>query len=125
MQIDKKKIIIISLIAVVILGLIGLLVFNKISKDKKANEYYYTFKYDDNLITQSVWVYNGNDELQTNYYLLYNDEPVTFTTGEKAVLTMVLLDLKDHPEITMKFKSDVDELDTKAPEYKVVYKDKK
>lgn len=116
MQVDKKKIIAIVGIVVVILGLIGVLVISTLQDKKRESEFYYKFKYDDNLISQSVWVYNGNDELQTNYYLYYNDSPIAFTKGEKAVVTMMKVDLKDKQELVLRFKNE-------EKTYKVTYKE--
>ena len=78
----------------------------KSNEKELKSDYYYTFEYDDNLVTQSVWVYNKKDELQTKYILMYNDEPISYTKGEKAVLVMKRLDLKDHPIIQLKFEND-------------------
>lgn len=105
MQVNKKKLILIGIVLVIVIAIVSVFV---VLRNKKANEFYYEFKYDDNLITQSVWVYDGNGELQTDYYLFYNNEPITYTEGEKAVLVMLRLDLKDHPTIQLKFKSDLE-----------------
>ncbi len=121
MQIDKKKIIIIGgIILALVIAIVSIVLFINV-RQKKAKEFYYEFKYDDNLISQSVWIYNGNNELQTNYYIFYNDEPVSHTEGEKAVLTMLLLDLKDHPTIQIRFKEDVK--NNKKTTYDVKFKE--
>lgn len=120
MQIDKKKLIAIMSIIVVILIVIGVVVFQLIAKNKRANEYYYEFKYDDNLLSQSVWVYNGNDELQTEYYLYYDGKPIAYTRGEKAVVTIMKLDLKDKPVIDLIFEKDKKEGNDKT--FKVEHK---
>ena len=116
MQVSKDKIIKIGLLVLVIVALLAVIIFSKINSNKIAGDYYYKFKYDDNKITQSVWVYNSKDELQTEYYLIYDGEPISYTKGEKAVVTMNLLDFKDHPDIKIVFES--------APEkeHEVVFK---
>ena len=122
MQVDKKKLLIIGgIILVIIIAIVSIVLYINVRK-KREKEFYYEFVYDDNLISQSVWVYNGNDELQTNYYIFYKDEPVSHTDGEKAVLTMLLLDLKDHPTFQIKFKDDVK--NKKDTTYDVTYKEK-
>ena len=106
MQIKNKKTLgIIILVVAIILILVVAVVLKGNDKEIKA-DYYYTFEYDENLVTQSVWVYNKKDELQTKYFLLYNEEPISYTKGEKAALVMKRLDLKDHPIIQLKFEDD-------------------
>lgn len=104
-KINKKALIIIVVIAVILIGfLISMILLN--SKNKEKYDFYYTYVYDDNLITQSVTVYDKKDKVQTNYFVFYNDEIVTLTKGEKAVLTINTLDLKDKPELVIIFEND-------------------
>ena len=91
---------------------------NKV-KSKKNNikaDYYYNFTYDDNKISQSVKIYNKEKKLQTNYYIIYNDEPISYTKGEKAVVTINAVDLKNKPMIYIAFEDDINK------KYEVVYK---
>lgn len=112
----KKKSLIISLIVVVIALIIGIIIFTNIKKNKINADYYYNFVYDDNKITQSVKVYNNQKKLQTNYYVIYNNEPVSYTKGEKAVVTINAIDLKNKPNIYIAFEDDINK------KYEVVYK---
>ncbi len=105
-KINKKALIIIIAVIVILICLfVSMTLFNNKKKNSKY-DYYYTFSYDDNLITQSVIVYDKNDKVQTNYYVFYKDEIVTLTKGEKAVLTINTLDLKDKPELVIVFEND-------------------
>lgn len=114
MQIDKKKLIIlVSIIAVIAVCLICL-ILNK--KSNIAADYYYNFTYDDNKISQSVRIYNKQKKLQTNYYIVYNDEPISYTKGEKAVVTINAVDLKNKPTIYIAFEDEINK------KYEVVYK---
>lgn len=101
MQKLNKKLLIILSVTVILILIVGSFILNK--KNQSNSEYYYTFKYDDNLISQSVMVYDSKDEIQTNYYIFYQDDVVTLTEGEKAVLTIAKLDLKDHPDLELLF----------------------
>lgn len=117
MQVSKDKIIKVGLLILTIVALLAIVFIATKNKNKFDGDYYYKFVYDDNKVTQSVWVYDSKDELQTKYYLLYEDEPVSYTEGEKAVVTMNNIDLKDHQTLTIVFESDPEK------EYEVVFKD--
>ncbi len=104
-KINKKTLIIIIAIVVIIIGfLISMVILN--NKNKGKYDFYYTYVYDDNLITQSVTVYDNNDKVQSNYFVFYKDEIVTLTKGDKAVLTINTLDLKEKPELVIIFEND-------------------
>lgn len=114
MQIDKKKLIALALIIVLLIFcLIGIMISKK---NNITADYYYNFTYDDNKISQSVRIYNKQKKLQTNYYIVYNDEPVSYTKGEKAVVTINAVDLKNKPTIYIAFEDDINK------KYEVVYK---
>lgn len=117
MQIGKEKIMKIGLLVLVIVALLAIVIIVTKNKNKFDGDYYYKFVYDDNKVTQSVWVYNKKDELQTKYYLLYKEEPISYTKGEKAVVTMNNIDLKDHQTLTIVFENDPEK------EYEVVFRD--
>lgn len=111
MQVEKKKkLIVIAVVLVIVISLLTFIII-KINDKNKENEYYYTFKYDDNLITQSVKVYNKKDEIQSNYYIFYKNEVVSVTKGENAVLTISKLDLKDKPEIEIMFRGQKEKIE--------------
>ena len=105
-KINKKAIITIIAVVVILICLFVTMIFFNNKRKNGKYDYYYTFSYDDNLITQSVIVYDKKDKVQTNYYVFYNDEIVTLTKGEKAVLTINALDLKDKPELVVVFEND-------------------
>lgn len=106
-KINKRTLIIIIAIVLILIGfLVSMLLFNNKDKSKGKYDYYYTYVYDDNLITQSVTVYDKNDSVQSNYFVFYKDEIVTLTKGEKAVLTINTLDLKEKPELVIIFEND-------------------
>ncbi len=117
MQINKKLLIGIVIILIIILVLFGTLIFTKKKANNDEETYYYRFIYDDNLVSQSVWVYNSKDEVQSNYNLYYDNKLITLTKADKAVLTMVKADLKEHQTLEMAFR---DKLDKK---YKVEYRE--
>ena len=119
MQVNRKKLVLTVIIIIVIIAaiLIGHAVYK--AQDNGATGYYYEFEYDDNLITQSVRVYDGSGEIQSDYYLYYDGQIITTTKADKAVLTIVRVDLKDHQELEMAFRSDPD------TKYKVVHKDER
>ena len=114
MQIDKKKIITAVIIVIAIIVCIIILAISK--KNNIKADYYYNFTYDDNKISQSVRIYNKEKKLQTNYYIVYNNEPVSYTKGEKAVVTINAIDLKSKPVIYIAFEDDINK------KYEVVYK---
>ena len=116
MQVGKDKILKVGLLILVIVLLLAVVFFVTKKKNSFDGDYYYKFVYDDNKVTQSVWVYDSKDELQTKYYLLYEDEPISYTKGEKAVVTMNLVDLKDHQTLTLVFEENPDK------EYEVVFR---
>lgn len=118
MQINKGIIIKVIVIIAILGGLIaGLIIFKNLAKKDEFNtDFYYKFEYDDNLISQSVWVYNGKDVLQENYNIYYNDKLISLTKADKAVLTIAKLDLKDHPTFEIEFR------DKTGTKYKVNYK---
>lgn len=113
MQINKK--LVLFILGLLIISLIAVLIFSK--QDVRINgDYYYQFTYDDNKISQTVKVYNKKRKIQSNYYLFYNNEPISYTKKDKAIVTINNIDLKEHPNLQLVFEKD---LDTK---YKVVYK---
>lgn len=106
-KINKRSLIIIIAVVLILFGfLISILLFNNKDKSRDKYDFYYTYVYDDNLITQSVTVYDKFDKVQSNYFVFYKDEIVTLTKGEKAVLTINTLDLKDKPELVIIFEND-------------------
>ncbi len=114
MQIKNK--IIIGAIAVIVIICIILGIVIKKNNSNIKTDYYYNFTYDDNKISQSVRIYNKSGKLQTNYYILFNNEPVSYTSGEKAVVTINNVDLKTKPSIYVAFEDDIN------TKYEVVYK---
>ncbi len=114
MQIDKKKIVTAVIIVIAIIVCIIILAISK--KNNIKADYYYNFTYDDNKISQSVRIYNKEKKLQTNYYIVYNNEPVSYTKGKKAVVTINAIDLKNKPLIYIAFEDDINK------KYEVVYK---
>lgn len=114
MQIDKKKLIALTLIIVSLTFCLVVLMISK--KNNIKADYYYNFTYDDNKISQSVKIYNKEKKLQTNYYIIYNDEPISYTKGEKAVVTINAVDLKNKPTIYIAFEDNINK------KYEVVYK---
>lgn len=114
MQIDKKKLIALTLIIVSLIFCFVVLMISK--KNNIKADYYYNFTYDDNKISQSVKIYNKEKKLQTNYYIIYNDEPISYTKGEKAVVTINAVDLKNKLTIYIAFEDDINK------KYEVVYK---
>lgn len=115
MQIMKNKSLI-AVISAVVLILIVLIIAISTSKNKKY-DYYYEFVYDDNLITQTVKVYDSNNKIQSNYELYYKDKLITITTGDSAVLSIAKADLKDHQTLKLIFGDD-----ESGKEYSVGYK---
>ena len=63
MQIDKKKLIALTLIIVSLIFCLAVLMISK--KNNIKADYYYNFTYDDNKISQSVKIYNKEKKLQT------------------------------------------------------------
>lgn len=114
MRINKK--ILISIIVVFVVLLLCLVIFKISKKNDIKTDYYYNYVNDDNKITQSVKVYNKSGKLQSNYYIVYNDEPVSYTKGEKAVVTINSIDLKEKPIIYIAFEEDINKT------YEVSYK---
>lgn len=107
---NKRLLTILVLIFIIIIGLVIFSILSSDDKEEKVKaDYYYKYEYDNNLVTQSVWIYNKDDELQTKYFIFYKDEMMAYTKGEKAVLVMQRLDLKDHPIIQIRFEDDKDE----------------
>ena len=105
-KINKRTLIIIIAVVVILIGfLICMVFFNNKDSKKGKYDFYYTYVYDDNLITQSVTVYDGENKVQSNYYVFYKDEIVTLTKGKKAVLTINNLDLKSKPELVIMFEN--------------------
>lgn len=105
-KINKKVFIIIIAIVLILIFFLIFMLFNNKDKSKGKYDFYYTYVNDDNLITQTVTVYDKFDKVQSNYFIFYKDEIVTLTKGEKAVLTINTLDLKDKPEMVIIFEND-------------------
>lgn len=103
-KLNKKTVIILSIVIVAIMVAFCFALLNK--NNKKGYDYYYTFKYDDNLISQTVEVYDSKGNIQSDYYVFYNDNIVTLTKADKAVLTIAKLDLKDHPDLEILFSGE-------------------
>lgn len=101
-KIPKQIIIIVSLVLILILGIV---IYKNISSNQEKG-FYYTFELDENKISQSVRIYNEKNKLQTKYYIYNKEIPVSYTKGEKAVVTIARLDLKDHPVIEVAFESE-------------------
>lgn len=116
MRISKSNIIKILIVIAIVASLL-VVVFISVKKNNTIKtDYYYTFEYDDNLISQSVKVFDKNGKQKSEFYLFNGDRLITATKGDKAVLTIAELDLKEHPELYVVFAND---LETK---YEIVYK---
>ena len=68
------------------------------------------------IVLECFVIYNKEKKLQTNYYIIYNDEPISYTKGEKAVVTINAVDLKNKPTIYIAYEDDINK------KYEVVYK---
>lgn len=110
----KRKWLAIIVAAILIIGLLLLLVLRP--KNKDTNEYYYTYVKDDNLISQTVRVYNSKGEIQEKYYLFLGEQVVSSTKADKAIVTISRCNLDERPTLTLKFANDTEK------EYKIDYK---
>lgn len=114
MQLKNKYLILIAVLVILLIG--ALLVIKSVKTNDIKTEYYYNYVYDDNKVTQSVKIYNKKNKLQSNYYIFYNDEPISYTKGEKAVVTINAVDLKTKPSLYISFEDDINK------KYEVSYK---
>lgn len=110
----KRKWLSIIIAAILIMGLILLLIFRP--KKSDSNEYYYTYVKDDNLISQTVRVYNNKGDIQEKYYLFLGDKVVSSTKSDKAIVTISRCNLDERPTLILKFSDNVEK------EYEINYK---
>lgn len=97
-----------TIIIVIIIIIIGIIIFGISKKDEKKVSYDYCYKYneDENMVTQTIEIYDTKDKLQTEYYIYYKDEVMSYTEGNKAVIPLQRLNLKDHQVIEIMFIKD-------------------
>ena len=109
MQVKKPVIITIVVVAVLIIGVI---IF---TRHKGKEIYYYTFNDDENLVSQSIQIYDKKNDIKGRYSLFYGDRLISTTATDSAVVTTIICDLSKHPKIQIQF------LDSEE-RYDVVYK---
>ena len=88
MQIDKKKLIALTLIIVSLIFCLVVLMISK--KNNIKADYYYNFTYDDNKISQSVKIYNKEYELKL---LMDSVKSSKFITKKKSYKPIIILSI--------------------------------
>ena len=109
MSIKNKSVIIIPIIIVVLIILF--ILFKNINNKEIKYDYYFSYEKNDNLISQSLYIYDVNGNVISNYYV-FNDskEPIGFALNDNefATISIAALDLSKKKEIIITFDEDED-----------------
>lgn len=110
MSIKNKSVIIIPIIIILLIALFIIFKNNDTKKEIKY-DYYFTYEKNDNLISQSLYIYDVNGNVISNYYV-FNDskEPIGFALNDNefATISIAALDLSKKKEIIITFDEDED-----------------
>ena len=109
MSIKNKSVIIIPIIIVVLIILF--ILFKNINDKEIKYDYYFSYEKNDNLISQSLYIYDLEGNIVSNYYV-FNDskEPIGFALNDNefATISIAALDLSKKKEIIITFDEDED-----------------
>ena len=110
MSIKNKSVIIIPIIIIILIILF--MIFKNDNSEKEIKyDYYFTYEKNDNLISQSLYIYDQKGNIISNYYVFNdNKEPIGFAlnNNEFATISIAALDLSKKKEIVITLDEDED-----------------